>query len=84
MNFAVEVKDLSKIYRIGRLERETMLREKLVNLVKRPFGGRGAQTESIWALRDVSFGVEEGEVVGIIGRNENLREAFVLGQSCHR
>lgn len=45
-----------------------MLREQLVEMIKRPFGGV-KDAESIWALRDVSFDVDEGEVVGIIGRN---------------
>src|SRR5258706_15234572 len=45
-----------------------MLRERLVEISKRPFG-RNRETESIWALRDVSFDADEGEVVGIIGRN---------------
>jgi len=45
-----------------------MLRERLVEMIKHPFGGV-KDTESIWALRDVSFDVDEGEVVGIIGRN---------------
>ena len=32
-------------------------------------GGRRRETQKFWALRDVSFDVEQGEVVGIIGRN---------------
>ena len=31
--------------------------------------GRAAPEERIWALKDVTFEVKEGEVVGIIGRN---------------
>lgn len=45
-----------------------MLRERLVHVIKRPFSST-KETESIWALRDVSFGADEGEVVGIVGRN---------------
>src|SRR5258706_7962990 len=45
-----------------------MLRERLVEMIKRPFGGMKA-TESIWALRDVSFDADAGEVIGIVGRN---------------
>jgi len=45
-----------------------MLRERLVEMIKRPFD-RAKETESIWALRDVSFDADEGEVIGIVGRN---------------
>src|SRR5574341_653615 len=35
-----------------------------------PFGGGdGGGVETLWALKDVSFEVEQGEVLGIIGRN---------------
>ena len=69
MKLAIQVVGLSKAYRIGRVEQETMLREKLVNLVTRPFRSRASRSDVIWALDDVSFEVREGEVVGIIGRN---------------
>ena len=46
-----------------------MLRDTLVNLVKSPFRRTKEPEETVWALKDVSFTVDEGEVVGIIGRN---------------
>jgi homopolymeric O-antigen transport system ATP-binding protein len=46
-----------------------MLREVLANWVRRPFASRRAKKETITALRDVSFEVKPGEVLGIIGRN---------------
>jgi ABC-type polysaccharide/polyol phosphate transport system ATPase subunit len=73
----IRVENLGKEYVIGSRERggETF-REMLVSAAAAPFrrlnrlGGRkAADEESIWALRDVSFDVAEGEVVGIIGRN---------------
>jgi len=67
MTNSINVENLSKQYRIGELHRETMLRERLVNLIKHPFRKKSAET--IWALKDVSFSVKEGEVIGIIGRN---------------
>jgi lipopolysaccharide transport system ATP-binding protein len=74
----ITVDGLGKRYRIGtRREASGMLRESIVNAARgmvggvgRLFGGRGsAATEDFWALKDVSFEVQPGEVVGIIGRN---------------
>jgi lipopolysaccharide transport system ATP-binding protein len=51
------------------------LSEELVRAIKRPFSkpkphsNRNPKNEDFWALRDVSFEVNQGEVVGIIGRN---------------
>jgi lipopolysaccharide transport system ATP-binding protein len=65
---ALEIQGLSKRYRLGRAVRDQMLRERLVELIKRPFQGAD-ESELIWALREVSFSAEAGEVIGIIGRN---------------
>lgn len=73
---AVRVEHLSKRYRIGaRQGPYKTLRESMVSAVAGPFrrvrqvrrAAEGAET--IWALKDVSFEVKRGEVVGIIGRN---------------
>lgn len=69
MTHCIEIQDLSKRYRIGSLRHDLMLRERLVEFVKHPFGFRREEPQTIWALRDVSFRVEDGEVIGIIGRN---------------
>jgi len=66
---SIEIQNLSKRYRIGRLQQGRTLREDIVEFVKRPFGRRADETDSIWALRNVSLDVGEGEVVGIIGKN---------------
>jgi lipopolysaccharide transport system ATP-binding protein len=75
---AIRVEGLSKQYRIGaRAERYKTLRDTLAGLARVPVralrrrGRRdGAhQTETFWALNDVSFEVRRGEVIGIIGRN---------------
>ncbi len=75
----IRVENLSKQYRIGRREAPyATLRESLANAARAPLNrirdlfnhSRSAhQQDSIWALKDVSFDVEPGEVVGIIGRN---------------
>ncbi|MBP2681024.1 MAG: transporter related protein [Candidatus Krumholzibacteriota bacterium] len=69
MPTAIVVDRLSKEYRLGRLEHETMLREVIVNAFKQPLRRVKRPKDTIWALKNVSFEVEEGEVVGIIGRN---------------
>ncbi len=67
MSGSILVNNIWKQYTIGRV-RENMLRERLVNLLRQPMGSRSAK-QKIWALRDVSFRVEQGEIVGIIGQN---------------
>jgi lipopolysaccharide transport system ATP-binding protein len=73
---AIVVDHLSKRYRIGVRERHDTLRDRLVAAATEPwrrlrrFGRSSNRNEdAIWALRDVSFEVAPGEVVGIIGRN---------------
>ena len=68
MTESITVENLCKRYELGALHQETQLRDQLVRLLRTPFGKR-APKEVIWALRDVSFTVQQGEVVGIIGRN---------------
>lgn len=69
MTVAITCENLSKQYRIGELHRQTSFREALAQM----FTGLGRKGDernnTIWALRDVSFDVDQGEVVGIIGRN---------------
>jgi lipopolysaccharide transport system ATP-binding protein len=65
---------LSKQYRLGAGSGHDMLRELVVWAVKAPFRrlrGRSsrAKHQTIWALKDVSFEVKRGEILGIIGRN---------------
>ena len=68
MKDSIIVEGLSKKYEIGARVKETMLRERLINLFANPFRKK-QPPEIIWALRDVSFRVGQGEVLGIIGRN---------------
>jgi len=73
---AIRVENLSKQYRIGaRQAGYSTIRETVTDLAVAPLrrlrrlGQPAPPEESIWALKDVSFEVKQGEVVGIIGRN---------------
>ena len=72
-NFAIRVENLGKQYRIGyQRERYRTIRQALVNRVKRLTEKRATDDvpeNKIWALKEASFEVQHGEVVGIIGRN---------------
>ena len=75
MKPAIQVEGLGKCYQVGHLEQRAYyrtLRESLVNMVTAPFRRQAQEhltKETFWALQDVSFEVQPGEVVGIIGRN---------------
>ncbi|HEV8136276.1 MAG TPA: ABC transporter ATP-binding protein [Pyrinomonadaceae bacterium] len=75
MNPIVRVENVSKQYRLGGHEaRYQTLRDSIMSLIRQPFtGSRNDKTnrksEMIWALKDISFEIATGEVVGIIGRN---------------
>jgi ABC-type polysaccharide/polyol phosphate transport system ATPase subunit len=65
----VEIEQLGKRYRLGgRSARYLTLREALVSAVRR-HGSTHQDAAEIWALRDVSLAVEDGDVVGVVGRN---------------
>ncbi len=81
MATAISVKNLSKQYKIGAAEtkfRYNMLRDVIVDTVYAPVrlakaligkSERRANQNFVWALDDVSFDLEEGKVLGIVGRN---------------
>jgi ABC-type polysaccharide/polyol phosphate transport system ATPase subunit len=77
---AINVENLGKRYRIGERERYLALRDVLTRVIfarARLFASRKSVSSSndngdhshIWALKDASFDIRQGEVVGIIGRN---------------
>ena len=76
MNDSITVEKLSKLYRLGQAAQETMIREQIVSLLKNPFAKKAVQEEIIWALKDVSFSVKEGDVVGIVGRAGGSRPCW--------
>ena len=59
----IEVKDVSMCFRMSR-DRVQSLKEYLVMLVKGKL-----KYKDFWALKNVSFSVRPGEVLGIVGRN---------------
>jgi lipopolysaccharide transport system ATP-binding protein len=74
---AIRAEGLGKIYRVGERQAYGTLRETLVSVATAPYRGvkrrlSGAprpEQDWMWALRDVSFELAEGEVLGVIGRN---------------
>jgi len=73
---AIEIKGLSKAYMIGH-EQEAQLgtmtfRDSLTNLAKKPLElltGHQLKKEKFWALKNIKLDIQQGDVVGIIGRN---------------
>ncbi|MEJ0067162.1 MAG: ATP-binding cassette domain-containing protein [Caulobacteraceae bacterium] len=79
----IRVEGLGKKYVIGHeaeRERYTALRDVMARAARNAWRKtadmargrglvRGDETEEFWALKDVSFEVKRGEVLGIIGRN---------------
>lgn len=67
---ALNVSNLSKCYRIGAARSRASLRETLTRALSAPFRKRVIQdTRTVWSLRDISFELNHGEVLGLIGRN---------------
>ena len=71
-NLAISVEGLSKRYRVGEWVSHRTVREALtrsltapIRRLRHPSGSR----DEIWALKDVSFEVEQGQIMGIIGSN---------------
>jgi lipopolysaccharide transport system ATP-binding protein len=73
---AIRAENLGKLYRIGEREQYQALRDVLARTLSSParlFGRKptSSKTESkeLWAVKDISFEIRRGDVVGIIGRN---------------
>lgn len=77
----IKVENLSKRYRIGSREKSTdTFVGMIASIIKAPFQNykrlrnlvnfdKNSDNDIIWALRDVSFQLEQGDVLGIVGRN---------------
>jgi lipopolysaccharide transport system ATP-binding protein len=67
----IRVEGLSKRYRVGEGTSYGSLRETIVNKLTAPFRSRDVSggESHFWALRDVGFEVQPGEILGLIGNN---------------
>lgn len=73
---AISVRQLGKMYRLNHQAKRTdSFRDAITSVVTSPWRrfkqlrGMDADMEEFWALRNISFDIQPGEVVGIIGRN---------------
>lgn len=82
VNPIIKVRGLGKQYRIGRRRVSRTFREAAMDSVTAPLrysrsligrttkdASKSEQSDTIWALQDLSLDVGEGEVLGVIGRN---------------
>ena len=73
---AIHVENLGKLYRIGERQQYKTLRDALANTFTAPFRkvkqslkSKDESQNYIWALKNISFEIKKGKVVGVIGRN---------------
>jgi lipopolysaccharide transport system ATP-binding protein len=65
---AIAVRGLGKSYRIRRRQQQhSTAVEALLHRALNPFAK--ADVEQMWALKDVSFDIRRGDIVGLVGRN---------------
>lgn len=65
-NSIIKAENISKKYSIGRKQNYGSLRESIGEIFSRR---QNRSSKEFWALRDINFSINSGEMVGIIGRN---------------
>ena len=70
----IKCKNIGKKYKIGSKEKYLTLRDSLINAVKLPYRlikvkKNILKKDEFWALKNISFEVKKGEIIGIIGKN---------------
>lgn len=65
----IEVRNLSKKYTLGERQPYYSFRDTISGIFHTPFRREKLEKDEFWALKDVSFDVNQGDVVGVIGRN---------------
>lgn len=60
----INIENVSMKFNLG-VERDSSLKQFIIDLFK----GKKKQKEEFWALKDVNFHIDKGEVIGLIGRN---------------
>ncbi len=68
MGIVIRAEELSKMYHIGK-KRSGHFREAISERAATLFSRKEEDASKFWALKDASFEVQQGEVLGIIGRN---------------
>jgi lipopolysaccharide transport system ATP-binding protein len=68
MTPVLRIENVSKAYRLGEISRKVFWHD-LRRRLRGDFTSAPDETERFWALRDVSFDLREGEVLGLLGRN---------------
>jgi lipopolysaccharide transport system ATP-binding protein len=69
--YAIRAENIGKRYRLGEtVSNYSTFRESVTQWLRRPQQGIGQDNkDDLWALRNLNFEVQQGEVLGIIGRN---------------
>ncbi len=64
---AISVRGLGKSYRIAHQQQHSTMTEAFLHRLRNPFAR--PNSEEMWALKDISFDIAQGDIVGLLGRN---------------